>query len=242
MKETQVYLKQRWESDFSELAEYLIRTLTSKKSSDFSGVLNTKGGLMDLRGYQTPKYYTNIRSNSGKIRTFVESSISIKNKNFINVDFSFSDFERCIFENCHFENCIFYKARFVAAKFKKCKFSNIVFDNTNFAQTRFEPGFFDFIKLNFSNITFNNTNMSECSLYKQGFDNCFFNDFKGILMISESKLKAIQFLGLVENLFLENLKLVDVDFRNAKIVSLQIKQKSADGFKFSDSGDNYFRK
>ena len=241
MKETIAYLKERWQSDFKDIRAEIDVSLKKGRQLSKLVIPTTSDGLIDLRGYSAPKTYKMIKSNSGRLREYVNESIRVRRIDFINADLSYSDLERCVFINCRFEHCKFKFARFFASEFLNGKFINVIIEQANFGYSTFNTGILGIMQDNFSHVKFINSNFSECHFIKQRFESCYLSDCKtGAMLLNDCDLNDIKFVGNVKNLIIKKSKKVKVDFRETLLIGIQIDQSSLEGFLFPE-GDNYFK-
>lgn len=244
MKETQAYLRKRWDSNQNASYTTIITLLHNGKNLDPQKLDSTNDGLIDLRGFSAPKKYQTEKSNRGNIKRYVSEGIRIKKIDFIGVDFSYSDFERCLFLNCTFQKCTFKSARFWGTEFWGCQFQDMVLERTNLGHSSFTPSgiFLQSEKDSFKNVAFKQVNLSRVHAFRQHFENCQFTDCRtGEFHLNECKIDSMRFSGTVKNLFIKNSKkIVGLDFSDSTLNGFKLEKQALSDFQFP-SGDSYYQ-
>jgi uncharacterized protein YjbI with pentapeptide repeats len=244
MKETKSFLKKRWQADFKAIYDLVLYELMHNGELTKINLPKTQDGLIDLRGFSTPKEYTTEKSNSGRNKTYVSEGIKIRKINFEGVDFSYSNFERCEFFDCRFAGSTFFEARFFATNHWSSKFQEITFRKTNFSSSSFQSNgiLFKSIVDNFTNVDFNGVNFSEVNVHNQAFNNCQFIDCQtGRLVLDQCVFSDIVFNGDVKNIFIKrSRKVKNFDFGNSSLIGLNLHEQALDGFRFPN-GNTYYR-
>jgi len=149
------------------------------------------------------------------------------------------EFEECIFVNCAFTDCKFLGCRFIGCKFSGCSLSANDFTDCHFVDVSFKSSKtigVDWTKaarvvdLLFEDCQINYSNFSMIKLPKSGFTSCEAKEVD----FSEADLSGSDFSGsdLKRSIF-SRTNLVKADFRDAKNYSIDVKNNSVKGAKFS---------
>jgi uncharacterized protein YjbI with pentapeptide repeats len=235
-------LQQRWTKEWKLHHESVTSALASAKDLSQLSLPATGEGLIDLRGYFSPKV-TAQKTGKRQVNPVVLESTRIRKVRFENMDLSSSDFEGCEFHSCHFDHCKFDKARLRATRFFGCTFRGIQFQQTDIGDARFETSgiLFPRRKINFNELKFVQCNFTHTEILSQGLSDCRFDDCKmGQLTISGCELIDISFIGYLHDLFIINNKAKNVSLNQAHLSGVSFTRQSLKGFELPH-GPGYYQ-
>ncbi len=235
---TKKNLIERWQTDEGKnLLKDIIQHLRKVKTLKGINGLEKFEGKFDLRGVSFPKTYSEYQY-KGKLITQVTGSLSFKNVNIDNVDFTYADLQHTKWKNCAFSNTKFSKTQLEQIYIINCSFENILFNNSrlsysylnirsgkksgHFKNVRFEKSQLNETKFSFPK--FDNCLFDNCNLFAANFDGSRFKDCKFIGKVNSPWFKKHSNMEYEPNLIFNRInkkqfmnEMINIDFSEANL-------------------------
>ncbi len=199
MRETKQSLIDRWKSGVgAKLQTQIIARLKNGRFiGDLDGLAKVEGKF-DLRGISFPKTYSEYDYKGKQIKQ-VSGSLSFKNVELADVDFTYCDLQHTKWRHCKFNRIDFRHAQLQQLELIACGFEDVLFHDARLSYSFMnirdgkESGYFRHVR--FSKSKLNETRFSFPTIEDCQFDNCnlYAADFDG------SRLKNCKFLGEVNS-------------------------------------------
>lgn len=142
--------------------------------------------------------------NSGRVIVLVDKEItSVRDQEFVGVDYAYQELSGKEFENCHFQSCDFSDALFSNCEFTDCRFSEC-----------------NLSILDVTNSKFSDVSFVDCKMVGVNWTHAYWRDLSLASPISFERcmINASSFYGLnLEKIKIIECRAHDVDFREANL-------------------------